>query len=90
MPLPSFADLHFAIERAAAPIVPAERPAFIQAVVTELERHAILGEGILYRTVASLQRQFTVEARSVTEGEGESRHLGRRPTHRSPRRQGSP
>jgi hypothetical protein len=66
--------------------VPTEREAFIQAVAAELERHAILGEGLLHRTVASLQREFTVMARSEANPASEPRHVGRRPSHRGPQR----
>jgi hypothetical protein len=72
-------DLLAAIERAAAPIRPTERPAFIQTVAAALQAYPVLGEGVVHRTVASLQSRYTVEGRFESNPGG---GIGRRPTHR--------
>jgi hypothetical protein len=87
MPLPLPDDLHFAIQRAAAPIVPAERNRFVQEVVNELAKAEVLGEGNVHRAVAALQSRYTVEARGEANTASAPRHFAsRRPTHRGARR----
>jgi hypothetical protein len=66
------------IERAAAPINPQERSRFFGEMAAELEKHPTLGEGVVYRACANLQRVFPVEARREVETTATARHLGRR------------
>ncbi|MBV8444094.1 MAG: hypothetical protein JO312_26645 [Hyphomicrobiales bacterium] len=66
MPMSIPDDLHHAIMQAAAPIVAAERPAFLEAMAVELIKHPEIGEGLVHRCAADLQRRFTVEARHET------------------------
>jgi hypothetical protein len=66
------------IERAAAPINPEERPRFFEAMAAELQKHPTLGEGVVYRACATLQRVFPVEARREVETTATARHLRRR------------
>ncbi|MBV8110698.1 MAG: hypothetical protein JO012_13150 [Hyphomicrobiales bacterium] len=67
-----------AIERAAAPINSRERPRFFEAMAVELEKHPTLGEGVVYRACANLQRTFSCEARREVERTATARHLERR------------
>ena len=78
MPLPIPDDLQAMIERAAAPIRPQERPRFFAEMVAELQKYPTLGEGIVYRCAASLQRVFPVEARREVETTATARHFGSR------------
>ena len=63
---------------AAATIIPAERDAFLRALADELGRHPVVGEGLLHRLCADLQRRFVVEARAAAE-------TSKGPEHRGPR-----
>ena len=47
-----------AVMRAAAPIEPASRGAFLEAVAARLARTSELGEGVVFRICAELQRQY--------------------------------
>jgi hypothetical protein len=63
----SLSDDEFAaVQAAAAPIHPMQRDAFLQALATELEKHPVVGPGLVHRLAADLQRQFGVEAHSTT------------------------
>jgi hypothetical protein len=44
--------------RAAQPIEPASRGAFLEAVAARLARTSELGEGVVFRTCAELQRLY--------------------------------
>lgn len=56
MPL-SLSDAEYAaVQAAAAPIHPLQRGAFLQALATELERHAIIGPGLVHRYAANYRR----------------------------------
>jgi hypothetical protein len=55
-----------AVQAAAAPIHPLERGAFLQALAEELERHPLVGPGLVFRLAATLQRRYVVEARHET------------------------
>lgn len=48
------------ISRLAGPLAPNVRPAFRAAAEAALVQHPCAGEGILYRTIAPLQRNFFV------------------------------
>jgi hypothetical protein len=66
MPL-SLSDAEYnAVQAAAAPIHPLQRGAFLQALAAELEKHPVVGPGLVHRLAADLQRQFGVEAHSTT------------------------
>ena len=75
MPLALTDDEYAAVEAAAAPIHPRQRDAFLKALAEELERHPVIGPGVVHRCAADLQRRFGVEAQRV---EPEPRHLGAR------------
>ena len=49
-----------AIQAAAAPIHPMQRDAFLKALAAELERHPVIGPGLVHRCAADLQRTFGV------------------------------
>jgi hypothetical protein len=66
MPLSLSDDEFAAVQAAAAPILPAQRDAFLKALAAELERHPVVGPGVVFRAAAALQRQFTVAAHSET------------------------
>jgi hypothetical protein len=78
MPLPIPDHLFAAMERAAAPINPNERPRFLEAMAAELGKEPMLGEGVVYRCAANLQRVFPAEARREVEKTATARHLERR------------
>jgi hypothetical protein len=59
-------DEYRAVQAAAAPIHPQQRDAFLKALAAELERHPVVGPGLVHRAAAQLQRTFTVEAHSET------------------------
>jgi hypothetical protein len=70
----SLSDDEFAaVQAAAAPIHPLQRGAFLEALATELEKHPVVGPGLVHRCAADLQRRFVVEAHS--EALREPRHL---------------
>jgi hypothetical protein len=73
MPL-SLSDAEFAaVQAAAAPIHPLQRDAFLKALAVELERHPVVGPGVVHRCAAELQRRFGVEAHAET-SHSEPRH----------------
>ena len=77
MPL-SLSDAEYpAVQAAAAPIHPLQRDAFLKALATELERHPVIGPGLVHRCAAELQRTFGVTAHSESLI-AEPRHLGAR------------
>jgi hypothetical protein len=53
-------------KRPAAPIHPLQRDAFLKALAVELERHPVIGPGVVFRCAAELQRRFGVTVHSVT------------------------
>lgn len=65
MPLSLSDDEYRAVEAAAAPIHPRQRDAFLKALAEELERHPVVGPGVVHRCAADLQRRFGVEAQRV-------------------------
>jgi hypothetical protein len=60
MPIPDDTDVDRVISRLAGPLEPAAREAFRQAAEEALAHipHACWGEGLAYRVVAILQRQY--------------------------------
>jgi hypothetical protein len=50
----------------AAPIHPQQRGAFLQALAGELEKHPVVGPGLVHRCAAALQKTFVVAAHSET------------------------
>jgi hypothetical protein len=69
--MPLTDDLHYAIMQAAAPVTSSERAQFLAELKVELERHAVIGPGLVHRTVAMLQRKYTVEARAAAAYDGQ-------------------
>jgi hypothetical protein len=65
MPLSHSDDEYNAVQAAAAPIHPLQRGAFLEALAKELERHPVVGTGLVHRLAADLQRQFVVQARAA-------------------------
>jgi hypothetical protein len=56
---PSFSDSQLdQIFRAAKPLNPAERAAFLEDLASELRQAPHLGDGALYRTLRDLQRRY--------------------------------
>jgi hypothetical protein len=45
-------------KRPAAPIHPLQRDAFLKALGVELERHPVIGPGVVFRCAPELQRRF--------------------------------
>ena len=66
MPLSLSDDEMNAVQAAAAPVHPLQRDAFLKALATELERHAVVGPGVVHRCAAALQKSFVVAAHSGT------------------------
>jgi hypothetical protein len=58
VPISDDADPEILINRLAGPLEPAARVAFRQAALDALTRVPCQGEGIVYRTLAPLQRAF--------------------------------
>jgi hypothetical protein len=54
------------VQAAAAPIHPLQRDAFLKALAVELERHPVVGPGLVHRVAAELQKTFGVVAHSET------------------------
>jgi hypothetical protein len=77
MPLSLSDDEYNAVQAAAAPIHPLQRDAFLKALAVELERHPVVGPGVVHRCAAALQKTFVVAAHSETSHE--PRHLRARP-----------
>jgi hypothetical protein len=73
MPLSLSDDEFAAVQAAAAPIHPMQRDAFLKALAAELERHPVVGPGVVHRCAAQLQKTFTVEAHN--EAAHAPRHL---------------
>jgi hypothetical protein len=66
MPL-SLSDAEYdAVMQAAGPIHPLQRDAFLKALAEELERHPVVGPGVVFRCASELQRRFVVAAHSET------------------------
>jgi hypothetical protein len=66
LPMPlSLSDAEFAaVQAAAAPIHPMQRDAFLKALAAELERHPVVGLGLVHRLCADLQKRYVVAAHS--------------------------
>jgi hypothetical protein len=75
MPLSLSDDEYNAVRAAAAPIHPLQRDAFLKALAVELERHPVVGPGVVHRAAAVLQKTFVVAAHSETSHSAEPRHL---------------
>ena len=76
MPLSLNDDEYNAVQAATAPIHPLQRDAFLKALAVELERHPIVGPGVVHRCAAALQKTFVVAAHSETSRSAEPRHRG--------------
>ncbi|HWY81630.1 MAG TPA: hypothetical protein VNY10_06800 [Roseiarcus sp.] len=72
MPLSLSDDEYAAIQAAAAPIHPLQRGDFLQALAKELERHPVVGPGLVHRLAAELQRRYVI---APTSRSAESRPL---------------
>jgi hypothetical protein len=66
MPLSLSDDEYAAVMQAAAPVHPHQRDAFLRALAVELDRHPVVGPGVVHRCAAELQRTFVVAAHSET------------------------
>jgi hypothetical protein len=75
MPLSLSDDEYNAVQAAAAPIHPLQRDAFLKALAVELERHPVVGPGLVHRLAAELQKTFVVAAHAETSHSAEPRHL---------------
>jgi hypothetical protein len=75
MPLSLTDDEMNAVQAAAAPVHPLQRDGFLRALAVELERHPIIGPGVVHRCAAELQRRYTVETHAETSAE--PRHRAR-------------
>jgi hypothetical protein len=62
-----------AVQAAAAPIHPLQRDAFLKALAEELERHPVVGPGVVFRAAAQLQKSFVVAAHAETSPESRQR-----------------
>ena len=75
MPLSLNDDEYNAVQAAAAPIHPQQRGAFLEALAKELERHPVVGRGLVHRLAADLQRQFVVQPRAEAATAAAPRHV---------------
>ena len=80
MPLSLSDDELSAVQRAAAPVHPMQRGDFLKALATELERHPVVGPGLVHRLAADLQRRYVIAPERETSPEPPSAEgaLGRR------------
>jgi hypothetical protein len=76
MPLSLSDDEYNAVQAAAAPIHPLQRDAFLKALAKELEQHAVVGPGVVFRAAAALQKTFVVAAHSEAAAQGPRRATG--------------
>jgi hypothetical protein len=83
MPLSLNDDEYNAVQAAAAPIRPLQRDAFLKALAVELERHPVVGPGLVHRVAAELQKTFGVAAHSETLFAPAEQALGTEPAGRS-------
>jgi hypothetical protein len=65
MPLALPENLYLAIQRAVAPVTASERPQFLAELADALQAYPVIGEGLLHRLAAELQRKHAVEARAT-------------------------
>jgi hypothetical protein len=72
-PLALTDDEYRAVQAAAAPVHPLQRSAFLKALADELERHPVVGPGLVHRLAADLQKRFGVEAHAETSHSAEPR-----------------
>jgi hypothetical protein len=73
MPL-SLNDAEFAaVQAAAAPIHPRQRDALLKALAEELERHPVVGPGLVHRLAGELQRRYVIAPERGTSGASEPR-----------------
>ena len=49
-----------AVMQAAQPVHPLQRGAFLEALAKELERHPVVGPGLVHRCAAELQRHYVI------------------------------
>ena len=84
MPLSLSDDEYIAVQAAAAPIHPLQRGAFLKALAEELERHPVVGPGVVHRCAADLQRRFGVEAQRSRPSRDTSSGRARRAVSRAP------
>jgi hypothetical protein len=77
MPPLSLTDVEYAVvQAAAAPIHPLQRGVFPQALAKELERHPVIGPGLVHRLAADLQRRYVIAPERETSAAAEPReHL---------------
>ena len=61
MPLSLSDDEYAAVQAAAAPIHRLQRAVFLKALADELERHPVVGLGLVHRLAADLQKRFGVD-----------------------------
>jgi hypothetical protein len=60
MPLSLSDDELSAVRRAAAPVHPQQRDAFLKALASELEQHPVVGPGLVHRLAADVQRRYVI------------------------------
>jgi hypothetical protein len=72
MPLALTDDELSAVQDAAAPIHPMQRDAFLKALAAELERHPVVGPGVVFRAAAALGRHRDQKSQADAEGVGRS------------------
>jgi hypothetical protein len=72
-----------AVQAAAAPVHPLQRDAFLKALAEELERHPVVGPGLVHRCAADLQKTFGVTVHSETLHSAEPRPPSERARRRA-------
>jgi len=58
-----------AVRRAAAPVHPRQRDAFLKALASELEQHPVVGPGLVHRLCADLQKPYVTAPERETSPE---------------------
>jgi HEPN domain-containing protein len=67
LPLNLNDDEVVAIMEAAAPIASRQRGHFLKSLATELERHEVVGDRLMHRLCADLQKRYVVGAQRDAE-----------------------
>lgn len=73
MPLSLSDDEYQAVMQVAGPIHPQQRGAFLKALAEELERHPVVGPGVMFRAASELQKRFVIAPEGGTSAGPETR-----------------
>jgi hypothetical protein len=78
VPLSLSDDEYRAVQAAAAAIHHLQRGTFLEALAKELERHPVVGPGLVHRCASELQRRYVISPERETSASAGPRQLGAR------------